>query len=315
MKNSSNFILILAMVSLVGCQQTYEDLTTLDLSSMAGPPETMQIRIENYHPQDGNVFQNIFVSNFSVKAGHSQLQWSTSRDGLPDQLKQSTLATYGFTIESPESTVPGFADLVLYNAGINLAQQPLMYCAGNQLGSTSNDVIIYNDARYSGSPETHLGLRDCAKSYIGLSPNTFDFNVNGIPDYLEIRCGMNPQSKTQAFISTAGDGVANIDKCKMNIPIDESADTVANQNFAYKYSQATNPDGSMTFDVSNIPILKGGEENLIVIYITETNITTRETSLYTAYAVLKAGYAGKTLQFNYWATSPANFVNQQVLVP
>lgn len=311
----SMILSLVTLIALGGCQQNHEDLASLDLSSMASAPQTMKVLIENYRPQPGHVFQNIFVSNFSVKAAHSQLQWSTSRDGLSDELKTSTAPVFGFSVTSPESTVPGFADLVIYNSGINLSQQNLLYCASSQMGSSSNDVIIYNDTRYPGAPEVHLGLRDCVKSYIGLNPNRFDFNENGIPDYLELRCGLNPQNKTQAFLSTAGDGVANIDKCKMNIPIDESADSQANRLFAYQYSQNALPDGSMSFEIGNIPVLKSGEDNLLVFYITETNLTTRESNLYTAYAVLKAGYAGKTLQFDYWATSPAAFVNQQILVP
>lgn len=315
MRNNLILILSLAAFGLLGCQQNRENLSPVDISSMAYAPQVMQVRIQNYRPQSGNVLQNIFVSNFSVKASHGQLEWSSARDGLSDQLKNSTLPTYGFSPDSPESAVSGFADLILFNAGINLSQQNLMYCSPNQMRSTSNDVIIYNDNRYNGAPETHLGLRDCEKSYIGLNPNSFDHNNNGIPDYLEIRCGLNPQNKSQAFVSTAGDGVANIDKCKMNIPLDESAKNYANQLFAYQYAQTTDPDGSMTFNISNIPILQNGQDNLLVFYITETNPTNRETSLYTAYAVLKDGYNGKTLQFDYWATSSASFFNQQVLVP
>jgi len=306
---------IILSLALCSCAQNQENLTGLNVSSLAAPPTITNVKIQNYKPQTGNVFQNIFVSNFSVKASHGQLQWSTARDGLPDTIKTSSVYTYGFSINSPESVVTGFADLVLYNAGINLTQQNLMYCAANQMGSTSNDIISYNDSRSPGSPLSTLGLRDCEKSYIGLNPNTFDFNKNGIPDYLEIRCGLNPLNSNEAFVSTAGDGVANIDKCKMNIPIDESASTSANQQFAYHYVHATQPDGSMTFNVTNIPILNDGQDNFLVFYITETNLTTNATSLYTAYAILKSGYSGRTLQFDYWAKTPATFTNQQILVP
>ncbi len=312
MKYSTLFAMSLALAA---CQQNKENLANLDLGSLAIPPQTMQVLIKNYKPQTGNAFQNIFVSNFSLKAGKNQIQWSTARDGMPDALKVSTAATYGFSLNSPESVVANFADLVLYNAGINLSQYSSMYCAPSQSGSTSNDMIIYNDARLTGSPLTSLGLRDCEKTYIGLSPNTFDYNKNGIPDYLEMRCGLNPLNANQAFLSTAGDGVSNLDKCKMNIPIDESSTTRANQLFAYKYEQQVNQDGSKNFSVTNIPILNDGQDNFLVFYVTETKLTTNVTSLYTAYAVLTSGYSNKTLQFNYWATAPAKFFNQQVVLP
>lgn len=307
------FSLILVL-ALCACVQKNE-LEKVTLSSTATTPEVMNVSIKNYRPQSGNVFQNIFVSNFSVKASRGQLQWSTSRDTLSDSLKQQTIYTYGFSSESPESVVTGFSDLFLYSSGINISQYNLLYCAANQMGSSSNDMIEYNDARYAGSPLTTLGLRNCQKSYMGLNPNKFDHNNNGIPDYFEMRCGMNPLNPIQAFTSTAGDGVANIDKCKMNIPIDESVDTESNKLFAYKYQQNINPDGSVDFSVTNIPILRQGEENMLVFYITETNITTNETSLYTAYAIVKKGYPNKTLQFDYWATSAASFFNQEIIVP
>lgn len=308
------FLNVMLLLTLCSCVQKKE-LERVTLSSTAFAPETVSIKIKNYRAQGGNVFQNIFVSNFSVKASRGQLQWSTARDTLSDSLKQETVYTYGFSSDSPESVVTGFADLFLYSAGINISQYNLLYCAANQMGSTTNDMIEYQDARYPGSPLTTLGLRNCEKSYMGLNPSKFDHNNNGIPDYLEMRCGMNPLNPTQAFTSTAGDGVANIDKCKMNIPIDESVDTESNKLFAYKYEQNINADGSVDFSVANIPVLFSGEENMLVFYITETNLTTRETSLYTAYAILKKGYVNKTLQFDYWATSPSSFFNQEVVVP
>ena len=300
---------------LSACQKNADNLDTLDLSSNAAPPETMSIIIKNYKPQSGNNFQNIFVSNYSIKAAHGELAWSSARDGLSDVLKQATVSTYNFAITSSESAVTGFADLLLYNAGINVTSYPQLSCASDDMGSSTNDMIIYNDARYGGSPTQVLGFRDCEKSYLGLDPNKFDYNNSGIPDYLQVRCGMNPLNPSEAYASTAGDGVANIDKCKMNIPLDESANTEANQLFAYQYSQSLNTDGSMNFTINNIPILQEGANNFIAFYVTEINQNTSVTSLYTAYAIIKTGYTGKTLQFDYWATSAPNFFNAQVVVP
>ena len=113
----------------------------------------------------------------------------------------------------------------------------------------------------------------------------------------------------------AGDGVEDIDKCKRHIPIDENYYTQPNQLFAYQYNTVVNPDNSMDFTVSNIPILNGGTENFFAFYVTEINPSTNEESVYTAYAVLKSGYASKTLQFAYWATSAPNFYNQEIVVP
>lgn len=311
-----NTLLALTLIlSLCACKNRSESLTSLDANSLAAPPQTINIRIKGYKPQAGNTYQNIFVSNFSVVAGAGQLQWSTPRDGMPDSLKLSTVDTYGFSIDSPESVVTGFQDLLIYTAGIDLSQQSLLYCANNNMGSIANDIFTYNDPRYTGSPLTTLGLRDCDKLYMGLNTQTFDSNNNGIPDYLEMRCGMNPLSKSEAFVSNSGDGVANIDKCKMNIPISENANSEANQLFAYQYKNIVNADGSMDFVVNNIPVLNAGQDNFIVFYVVEKNLNTNTSSLYTAFAVMKAGYVGQVLQFDYWATDSSKFTNQQILVP
>src|SRR5262249_12340296 len=129
------------------------------------------------------------------------------------------------------------------------------------------------------------------------------------------QCGINPLSPGAAFVSTAGDGVANIDKCKAHIPTDENAFTQPNQAFSYKYKVQVNDDGSSDFTISNIPILNGGEGNFIAFYVTETDSQNGAPGVYTAFTVLKNGYANKTLEFPYWATSSSNFFNQEIIAP
>lgn len=313
MRNILAAMMMLMLLS--ACQQKKAELTNLDLSSMADVPETVTIIIKNYKPQSGNSYQNLFVSNYSVTAHHGQLEWSSARDGLSDDLKSETFNLFGFTSDNSESAVIGFADFVLYKAGINLTNYSQLSCSASKMASTSNDMIIYNDDRNGGAQRV-LGLRDCEKSYISLNPNMFDNNNNSIPDYLELRCGMNPVDPYEAYVSAFGDSVNNLEKCKMHIPLDEDADSQPAQLLGYRYTQSANAaDGSKSFTVSNIPILKHGDQNFIAIYFTEVNDTTGETSLYTAYAILKDGYNGHTLEIDYWATSPANFFNQQIVVP
>lgn len=309
--------ILFALMALIcaGCGQKTESLQQLGLGEFAAPPDVVTIKILGYKPQVGKAYQNLFVSNFSVKAQKGTLTLSTARDGMPDALKQSLNAKYGFTIDSAESSAPGFADLMLFDAGLTLAQQSLLFCSSNQQISSSNDAVVYNDDRQAGNPVRFLGLRDCDKVYMGLNPQAFNFSGDGIPDYLKMRCGLNPLSKTDAFISTAGDGVLNIDKCKRNIPIDESAYTQPNQLFSYQYNTIVNQDGSRDFTISNIPVLNTGDENFIAFYLTEIDLSNNAPALYTAFAILKAGYAGKTLQINYWATDASKFFNQEIVVP
>ncbi len=299
-----------------GCGgQTTDALQPLDQNSFAAPPQTMIIKIQNYQPQPGKTFQNLFVANSSVVVKKGQLRLSQSRDGMADILKQSLVPTYGFAIDSAESAVKGFGDQLLFKLGITISQQNLLYCSGLQMVSSSNDAFIYNDDRAAGSPPQFLGLRDCEKNHIGLNVKSFDFDNDGIPDYLEMMCGLNPMNKSDAFLSTAADGVANIDKCKRHIPIDEDANSQPNHLFAYQYSTILNMDGSSEFTVKNISILDEGKENFISIYITETDASGGAPVLATAFAILKAGYAGKTLNVAYWGSDPYKLNNQQVVVP
>ena len=307
-------LLVMGLLA-TGCSGMNSTLTPLTVGAYATQPDTVSIVLKNYVAQPGNQFQNIFVSNYSVKVSNGTLSLSSSRDSMSDTMKTSLNSTYGFNLGYSESVVTGFADLLLYDLGITTSQQSLMHCATNQTLSTSNDALIYNDDRQNGDPVQFLGLRDCEKVYMGLKPTLFDNAGNGIPDYLKLRCGINPTDKNAAYVSAAGDGVSNLDKCKRNIPIDEEASTQPNTIFAYHYNTQLNGDGTTDLTISNIPILNGGAENFIALYVVETNLSSSTSSLYSSYAILKAGYAGKTLSTPYWAVSPSTLVNQEISVP
>lgn len=299
---------------LAACSKT-EALKPLGEASLTSPPETMSVRIKNYRAQPGKTFQHLFVSNFSVNFARGQLLKSTSRDGMADSLKLSLASQFGFDITGPETRVPGFADLLLWDMGVQLPAQALIRCVPSGMLSSSNDGIAYNDSRYAGSPAIFLGLRDCEKNYLSLDPRKFSNSGDGMPDYLKLRCGLNPSNPYDAFMSTSGDGVSNLDKCKWHIPLDERADSDGNILFRYNYDVQVKGDGSTEFLISNISILDGGKDNFLVFYLTETDLADRSLSLYTAFAILKSGYAGKTLQFSYWGAIPATFNNQEILVP
>lgn len=322
MTSKITFLIISVMIlmagsAITGCGKT-DAIQKLDQGSLALAPDTMTVLIKGYRAQAGSTLQNLFVSNFSVRVSHGQLFYSTARDGMDDTLKKTLATNFGFSIASPESVVTGFADLLVFNMGVKTSQQPLIFCSGSQMTNTSGDGFLYDDRRVGGKNGTFLGIRDCEKVQLGLKPKLFDSAGNGIPDYMKLRCGINPTNKNSAFVSTASDGVANIDKCKRHIPLDENAATQPNQLYAYQYSTQQNGDGSTDFTVANIPILNGGDQNFLAFYITETGLSSTAPGIYSAYAIVKAGYAGKKLTVPYWAldaSKPNSFVNQVVTVP
>ena len=313
MKQNTLFIGCLLATTIFGA--CHEDtLQPLNQGKFAAPPETVAVQIMGYQPAPGNVFKDLFVSNFSVKAAVGVLSLSTARDGLGDGLKQGLAATFGFNAgTNPYSANPGFSDLLLYDMGVTFSQQPLLSCATNLQQSSTNDAFVFQDTR-NGAPFTaFLGLRDCEKQYLGLNTSLFDNSRSGIPDYLKIRCGLNPKDPNDVTLSPAADGVTNYEKCKQHIPIDESAASQPNILFAYKYDFEVHADGTQNLAVSNIAVLNHGQDNLIAIYLTEENLTTKANSLFTAFAILPTAMNGRTLRFNYWATDPTKYTNQEII--
>ena len=315
MKSTSiSLALVLLPMAWVSSACNFDNLVPLNSGQFAAPPETVALLVSGYVPAAGDTFKDLFVSNFSVKASQGALSLMTARDGLPDTLKQQLAAAYGFTVGPIAYSVnPGFSDFALALMGIHIGQQSLLNCATQLQQSSSNDAFIFPDPRLPGSPTAFLGLRDCEKQYLGLNPALFDNNGNGIPDYLKLRCSLNPKNTHDFRLDMPGDGLSNYERCKRHIPIDENSGSQPNQLFAYQYDFENQPDGSKTLSVSNIPILNGGQDNLIALYLTESNRATGVASLYTAFTILGPGSSGSTLKFSYWATDPSKYFNQEIV--
>ncbi len=280
-------------------------LKPLEQAQFAQEPEKITIELRDYRETTGRRFKHLFVSNFSVKASRGQLDYSSSRDGMTDTLKRQLEPVYGFVAGNPDWNGDSYGDLLMYLSGITAIHQNSLYCGPNQRTSASNDAIIYPDRRYAGSPMVTLGLRDCEKVFLQLNPVTFDYDRDGIPDYLEIRAGLNPKNPADADLGIAGDSLTNIEKVKANIPTDENAVSQANSVFAYKYSTNFNISGDRDFTISNIPILNGGRDNMIVIFLTETDVAGAEDFLFSAYTVLRQGAGGQTFRITFWGGNPS----------
>jgi hypothetical protein len=282
----------------------------------ASTPQYIALELYGYKAGTGRKFHNLFVSNFSVKAERGNLAYSTARDGMPDELKRATMPTYGFGVNLPDTSGNGFSDLVKFTAGINLINQPALYCNPSKMFSTSNDAFTYTDTRLAGEPKIFIGLRDCEKSFLQMDPSKFDNDKDGIPDYLEIRAGLNPRNAADANLIASDDGKPNIEKVKENIPIDENAKSQTSKVFAYKYQTQIDASGVRIFNVSNIPVVNSGVDNFIAFYLTETDQVTQVDTLFSAFMIIHKGAAGTSIRVPYWATSPsASPTNQEILQP
>jgi hypothetical protein len=314
-------LLTIGLLACLGCNEP--TIQPLDMGLAAQPTEVVAFMIRDYQPSAGSEFKEIFVSNFSVEASRGVLHYSTSRDSLPDSLKSLHGSDYGFGTLVPDSNSDGFSDLVVWLAGISLLPQRNLWCSPNLRAASANDAFIYNDARLPGSPQVMLGLRDCEKLYLGLNSKEFDFDQDGIPDYLELRCGLNPRNPNDAQGNMAGIPKAigkedfnysNMEKCRRHLPVDEDPSTQPNRLYAYQYKiELSQIDGSRDFTISNIPILNGGKDNFIAFTITEVEPANGARHLFTAYTILKAGAGGNTYKFVYWGTDPAKTTNQEIV--
>lgn len=296
-----------------GCTQKPE-LQPLMEASLAKPPETMTVQIKKYQETKDRVFKHLFVSNFSVKIDQTKLEYSASRDGLTDLQKNGEGAPYGLSVGFVDSNSDGFSDLLMYLSGVSATNQLNLFCGSVLRNSSSNDAFTYSDSRLPGAPTQFLGLRDCEKTYLQLNPESFDNDKDGIPDYLELRAGLNPKNAGDADISIAGDPIPNIEKVKRNIPVDERGDSQPNQLFSYVYKTDFDATGARTFTISNIPVLNGGVDNFIAIYLTENEVATGQDYLFSAFVILKRNSAGGTLQFDFWGNS-GSFTNQELIAP
>ncbi|MBS1960072.1 MAG: hypothetical protein JST80_11400 [Bdellovibrionales bacterium] len=302
---------------LTGClAQTQKTLVDLEKGEKPIAPPVITLKMSKYTPTTGRTFKDIFVVNFSSKCTRGKCEESYSRDGMTDTLKANTAAQYGFANTGPYTVNNNFSDLMLYLSGIVYSQQNLLYCALSQTESTSNDIIKYMDDRNATPVVQYLGLRDCERSYLGLNPNLFDFDKDGIPDYLELRCGLNPKNPNDAALSLTGESISSLEKCKRHIAIDEAANSPANQLFAYQYKLEIEKDGTRTFTVSNIPVLENNKQNLIAIYMVEIDPNTSKTYLSTAWSLITpTPTRERVYRFNYWVMSSATTFNQEISFP
>ncbi len=316
---NSYWILALALGG-QGCQKL-PPLVALTQETLVPARAFVNLQIINYVPATGHVFKEIFVSNFSVVASQGRLYYSTSRDSLSDSFKAAHLSDYDFSANSAISNASGLSDLFIYLAGITKIFQTFMSCPYALTQSSTGDVFTYSDARVLNAPTEIIGLRDCEKLNLQLDPNKFDNDGDGIPDYLELQCGLNPKNSLDAGLSTSSDAISNFLKCKRHIPVNENGTSKINKDLAYQYTTQQSQDGSYTFSIGNVSILSNslnsslnvGQDNFIAIYIVETNPSNNQLFLATGYSILSAGSNGKTLKANYWGNPPALLTNQAVV--
>lgn len=287
--------LLLSMFApvILGCRgQAERTLSPLAEMEIAPPPETVSVEIEGYCPQSGRSFHDIFATNFSVKVLQGRLELDSDKDGVADSVELANNVDLNISPFAADSNADGFSDLLMYLSGIDRNQQSRLKCADT--ADNDGDGVLYGSQ--------FIGLSNCEELRLtGTDPDNFDSDGDTIPDYLEIRCGLNPKDANDALLDPDGDAVLNIDECKKNTPVDESNGYYGIKQFEYKYeldADTSTGVACVTFTISNIPILNDGSDNLLGFYLLEMDGFQKD-HLYTAYLPLSSGSAGKTFKFDF----------------
>ena len=258
----------LLLTLVVCCACTPASVVPLAIQDAAPPKQNrVSYAITNYCATAGNTFGDMFLINSSYVISGGQIQLDSDRDGVPDPLDNNS--SLGITPNNTFSTPNGFGDLPIFATGITVNSQALLMT-------------------YAGCPNPNLdsdgdGLSDCAESaLLKTNPGSFDSDGDGIPDDLELRFGLNPLDPSDAQLNATGDGVSNIQKIKMQLPLREAI-TPGMQAYAHAYqvqALANNSNGQSCFNltVTNIPVVNVANGNLIISYILEKSTSGSSTT-------------------------------------
>lgn len=265
-------------------------LVRLEEMRPPGPVDSVTIEIKRYCPAVGRSFKNLFIKNTMVKVQQGRLKFDSDGDGLTDEMEDANNLGFNVNKTKYDTNNDMFSDFLMILQGINTTQQLHLACTDQS--DSDGDGIVWLDP--ATSTNKFIGLRNCEETRLThTDPMKFDSDGDGIPDYFELRCGLNPLDPTDSQIDTDGDGVLNINECRKNTPIDENNNSNNIKTFEYNYSMQADlqNSGCFNFTVSNIPILNGGNGNLLMFNFIENDSSTTP-HLWTNFMVLPANSNG-----------------------
>lgn len=213
-------------------------------------PKTAMLVIQDYCPQEGHRFGDLWViaRSYLIESGQILRDWD--RDGIPDIRDNDP--ELGLSAVSMDSNQDGYRDILIYRAGLTTeSQRNLRLC-------TDPDIDSDGD-----------GFNDCEEeNLLHTSSTKWDSDLDGVPDALEVRVGMNPMDGTDAQQSPSGEAFTNALKVKLNLPIYESLSTIT-ADVAIKYQTSVLLEECLEFTVDNIAVMEASNGDLVELYVVE----------------------------------------------
>lgn len=297
----TSLILVLSaiMSTVFGCSffkssiDEVERLKQLDEGRLTPPPERISIELNGYCPVSGRQYEQFYAVNFSTHVDGGSMLPDSDRDGIADEIENRLAAIYNLSPLHSDTNGDGISDLLIFLSGIRASDQSRLRCS--DLLDNDGDGLIY----MAPSGPQFLGLRNCEENGLALTGmDRFDSDGDDIPDYLELRCGLNPKNMWDAQIDSDGDGIQNIEECKIATPYNDSNSDPAISRHAYKYmlknETGTGNQTCVRIDVDNVGVLGAGEGDLMVLYLIEMEGAQRK-HLYSGYFVVpKVAQPGET---------------------
>jgi hypothetical protein len=235
---------------LAGCPS--QELVSLDQAPIKENLKRISVKVKEYCPTAGAQYKDFYGIQMTYEWDHAQLQQDFDKDGIPNLLEMKSELELSY--KDRDSAKTGLGDLVIFLSGIAPDSQKNIRSCSSGTQATSTD-----------------GLSDCQKLFLGLDPKKWDNDGDSIPDYLEVRYGLNPTDPYDGTLDSDGDGRDNFTEIKLNLPLNET-NTTDIEDFAFKYTNDTQTISGQEctdFTVSNITIVEVSSGNLLRLYLVE----------------------------------------------
>jgi len=272
---------LIALSSIVVSCSDYT-LAPLEHFQEVEPRKTVSLRINNYCPLVGNRFVEFFATPFSYAILDKKIAVDYDRDGIPNVRDISD--SLNLHPRRRDTNLDGYHDLLMLLSGIHVTSQANIKPCLQIHEDTDND-----------------GLTDCEEDFLGTDKESYDTDGDTIPDYLELRVGLNPTNSIDARQDSDIDGVLNLEEVKEHTPVLEMNDKIV-EGYAliYKTIPAQNGTSCGDFLVENIALVSVSNGNLVQLYFIEESPNEASRQFISKNIVIsKDQKSGETLEYEY----------------